>query len=197
MEQVQRKVTKLVEGFRKFDYDTRLKKLGFTTLEKRRIRGVLIETFKILTDREKISKQDLFDVRQRNYYLCGHSYSIEVKRSRINLHSNFFSQRTLKQWNSLPEHVVSASSVNCSRTAWIHVQSGVFKSDSLLSPSTSSIKYIYLTTVGSVALLVARRTDDGKVASSRPTKVVCTVLTGNRMGVNCPLWPAATPSSEL
>jgi len=22
-------------------------------------------------------------------------------------------------------------------------------------------------------------------------------LTGNRMGVNCPLWPAATPSSEL
>ena len=24
-----------------------------------------------------------------------------------------------------------------------------------------------------------------------------TVLTGNRMGVNCPLWPTATPSSEL
>ena len=46
-----------------------------------------------------------------------------------------------------------------------------------------------------VALLVARRTNDRKVAGSRPTKVVCiTVLTGNRMGVNCPLWPAATPS---
>jgi len=52
--------------------------------------------------------------------------------------------------------------------------------------------------VGSVALLVARRTNDRKVAGSRPTKVVCiTVLTGNRMGVNCLLWPAATPSSEL
>jgi len=51
---------------------------------------------------------------------------------------------------------------------------------------------------GSVALLVARRTNDRKVAGSRPTKVVCiTVLTGNRMGVNCRLWPAATPSSEL
>ena len=46
-----------------------------------------------------------------------------------------------------------------------------------------------------VALLVARRTTDRKVAGSRPTRVVCiTVLTGNRMGVNCPLWPAATPS---
>jgi len=51
--------------------------------------------------------------------------------------------------------------------------------------------------VGSVALLVAR-TNDRKVAGSRPTKVVCiTVLTSNRIGVNCPLWPAATPSSEL
>jgi len=49
-----------------------------------------------------------------------------------------------------------------------------------------------------VALLVARRTNDRKVAGSRPTKVVCiTVLTGNRMGVNCPLWPAATPSELL
>jgi len=47
-------------------------------------------------------------------------------------------------------------------------------------------------------LLVERRTNDRKVAGSRPTKVVCiTVLTGNRMGVNCPLWPAAIPSSEL
>ena len=59
-------------------------------------------------------------------------------------------------------------------------------------------QYGYLSSVGSVALLVARRTNDRKVAGSRPTKVVCiTVLTGNRMGVNCPLWPAATPSSEL
>jgi len=113
IEQVQRRATKLVEGFKKFDYGTRLKKLGLTTLEKRRIRGDLIETFKILTDREKISKQDLFDVRQRTCYLRGHSYTLEVKRSRINIRSNFFSQRTVKHWNSLPEHVVSASSVNC------------------------------------------------------------------------------------
>jgi len=41
--------------------------------------------------------------------------------------------------------------------------------------------------VGSVALLVARWTNDRKVAGSRPTKVVCiTVLTGNRMGSELP-----------
>jgi len=46
--------------------------------------------------------------------------------------------------------------------------------------------------------MVARRTNDRKVVGSRPTKVVCiTVLTGKRLRVNCPLWPATTPSSEL
>ena len=66
-----------------------------------------------------------------------------------------------------------------------------------LQKSTSMVKNASIP-VGSVALLVARRTNDREVAGSRPTKVVCiTVLTGNRMGVNCPLWPAATPSSEL
>jgi len=35
----------------------------------------------------------------------------------------------------------------------------------------------------SVALLVARRTNNRKVVGSRPTEVVCiTVLTGNRLG---------------
>ena len=51
--------------------------------------------------------------------------------------------------------------------------------------------------VGSVALLVARRTNDRKVAGSRPTKVVCiTVLTGNRMGwtAHCGRPPLLLPS---
>ena len=59
----------------------------------------------------------------------------------------------------------------------------------------SAMELFFWIFFGSVALLVARRTNDREVAGSRPTKVVCiTVLTGNRMGVNCPLWPAATPS---
>ena len=60
------------------------------------------------------------------------------------------------------------------------------------------LHFLSETTTESVALLVARWTNNWKVVGSRPTKVVCiTVLTCNRMGVNCPLWPAATPSSEL
>ena len=49
----------------------------------------------------------------------------------------------------------------------------------------------------SVALLVARRTNDRKVVGSRPTKVVCiTVLTGNHSGwtVHCGRPPLLLPS---
>jgi len=42
--------------------------------------------------------------------------------------------------------------------------------------------YVYVL-AESVALLVARRTNNRKVVCSRPTKVLCiTVLTGNRLG---------------
>jgi len=112
MEQVQRRATKLVEGFRGLDYGTRLRKLGLTTLEKRRIRGDLIETFKILTDRERVKKEDFFQIRQSEYNLRGHQLSLEVQRSRINIRARFFSQRTVRHWNALPDHVISATSVN-------------------------------------------------------------------------------------
>ena len=111
MEQVQRRATKLVEGFKKFDYDTRLKKLGLTTLEKRPIRGDLIETFKILTDREK---QDLIC---DNVIIICVDIHIHLKSKEVESISGQTSLAsvlsTVKYWNSLPEHVVSASSVNC------------------------------------------------------------------------------------
>jgi len=45
---------------RKLPYESRLQKLGLTTLGRRRIRGDLIETFKILTDIEKVDKEQFF-----------------------------------------------------------------------------------------------------------------------------------------
>jgi len=41
-----------------------------------------------------------------------HSLKISFNRSRLDLRKNFFSQRVTSSWNSLPQHVVDAISVN-------------------------------------------------------------------------------------
>ena len=59
-EKIQRSATKFVPSLKKFTYEDRLKKLDITSLEKRRIRDDLVETNKILTDKEKIDSNQFF-----------------------------------------------------------------------------------------------------------------------------------------
>ena len=43
----------------------------------------------------------------------GHSLKLEKRDWKIQIHANFFGYRVVDVWNSLPEDVVTASSVNC------------------------------------------------------------------------------------
>jgi len=49
LERVQKKATKLIHGFEKISYTERLRKCEIPTLKYRRIRGNIIETYKIIT----------------------------------------------------------------------------------------------------------------------------------------------------
>ena len=54
LEGVQRRATKLVPQLRDMDYDERLERLGLTRLVERRIRGDMIETYKIISGKERV-----------------------------------------------------------------------------------------------------------------------------------------------
>ena len=124
LEQVQCRATKLVQGYKKLNYEERLFRLGLTALESRHLRGDLIEVYKIVTGKEKVQVDDFFAYSHTGYDLRGHCYKLKTQRSRLELRRNFFSQRVVASWNRLPSHVVEASSVNTFKNRYDAATSG-------------------------------------------------------------------------
>ena len=111
IENVQRRATKLIATCKNLPYQERLRKLGLPTLEYRRERADMIQTYKILHGIDKIDKDKLFTPALYRA-TRGHSYKLQKKRSRLNVRANTFSNRVVDTWNNLPENVVNAPSVN-------------------------------------------------------------------------------------
>ena len=87
--------------------------LLITSLEKRWVRGDLIQVFRIVKGFDRINMEDFFELDYGGGYpLRGHRWKLKVKRSRLQLWRCFFSQRVINAWNKLPSYVVEAASVN-------------------------------------------------------------------------------------
>jgi ribonucleases P/MRP protein subunit RPP40 len=112
LERVQRRATKLIEGYRDYGYEDRLQKTGLISLEKRRVRGDLIQTFKIMKGIDKVNCQDFFEVSNVGK-TRGHSLKLVKKRSNGDIRKYFFSQRVINSWNGLTQEIVDADTINC------------------------------------------------------------------------------------
>ena len=108
LERIQMRATKLVPELRHLTYNEHLRRLDLTTLEKRRLRGDLIETYKILSGKESIDIAKFFTLNDSLHNLRGHRYKLFKDRSHLNVRKFFFSQRVVDSWNKLPAHVVEA-----------------------------------------------------------------------------------------
>ena len=97
LEKVQRRATRMVKGLKKLPYETRLKKLGIYSLERRRLRGDLIETFKILTRREHVNYSNFFELADVTSGLRGHSLKLFKPRCHTTVRQNFFSLRIVNE----------------------------------------------------------------------------------------------------
>ena len=110
IEKVQRRMTKLVPELKDLDYEERCRQLGLTSLEKRRQRGDLIETYKILNRMENIDHSIFFE---RNEATTRSNTCKLQKRGhwRTLVRANTFSVRVVNSWNGLPADVVNAPSI--------------------------------------------------------------------------------------
>jgi len=112
LEKVQRRATKIIAGFEHLTYEERLKKCGLQTLEDRRKRGDLIETFKIVKKLDNVSESYFWTNALDNYSHRGHNRKFRKERARLEIRKNFFSQRVVNNWNKLPQSIINASSIN-------------------------------------------------------------------------------------
>uniref|UniRef100_A0A1E1VZH4 RNA-directed DNA polymerase from mobile element jockey-like n=1 Tax=Pectinophora gossypiella TaxID=13191 RepID=A0A1E1VZH4_PECGO len=102
----------MVSSLRDKTYEERLSLLNLTTLEQRRKRGDLIETYKILHDHYDVQQlKDIFKL-SKNVNLRGHSLKLYKPLCASNPKHNFLPNRVVDSWNKLPESIVSAPSVN-------------------------------------------------------------------------------------
>ena len=108
LERVQRRVTKLIPRLRNKPYEERLKELNLFSLTKRRLRGDLIEVFKILKGIENVDAAKYFTIDTSNR-TRNNGYKIVGKRFQTNEAKYFFFNRVVNIWNSLPSSVIDCS----------------------------------------------------------------------------------------
>jgi hypothetical protein len=111
IENVQRRATKLVPELRDKPYTERLKQIGLPTLEYRRLRMDMVQTYRLTHGLEDISADRLLILDNRGH-TRGHSYKIFKERSNSVRYGHSFRHRIADPWNSLDEDVVSAPTLN-------------------------------------------------------------------------------------
>ena len=110
VEKVQRRATKIVPGLGNMSYTDRLHHLKLPSLTHRRRRGDMIYTYKILTGKMDVRRDDFFKIS--NLATRGHNLKLCKQRAMKFTTRTAFSNRIINDWNALPSYVVEADTVN-------------------------------------------------------------------------------------
>ena len=128
LEKVQARATKVPTALKGFSYDKRLECMSLTRLSERRARGDLIQMYKVVSGLEEINWTNGVKYRPSGEVdgpaagLRGHGLRLERQsfgaRLRndfshfVGLRHQFFTNRVVPSWNSLPREVVGERTLN-------------------------------------------------------------------------------------
>ena len=115
IEKVQKNYTKRLQGMNGLSYHQRLERLKLPSLEYRRVRGDLIEVYKITHNiYDPVTTSVLFDTSSLKTNTRSNTNPYRLTKTHVNKKQSqmFFTNRVIDLWNSLPLHVVNSDSVN-------------------------------------------------------------------------------------
>ena len=110
LEAVQRRATKLIPSINKLPYEQRLTELNLFSMERRFIRGDLIQVFKIVNKLDNLDFNTFFTYNLRSSR--GHNKQFKKQSFRTNIRKFTFSQRVVDAWNALPQEAIDSESLN-------------------------------------------------------------------------------------
>ena len=114
IENIQRRATKMIPTIKDLPYEDRLKHLRLPTLAYRRLRGDMIESYKILNKKydPKVSNfLTLHRDKVANPDKVRSCLKLYKENHSIKLRKQSFAFRIVEPWNSLPKSVVTAPSL--------------------------------------------------------------------------------------
>ena len=121
LEDVQRRAIRMVSGLRGSTYQDKLKEVGLTSLEDRRIRGDMLLTWRARSGNLSIDPDVWFTPCVEQQITTRYSSSVGnvVKpRYRLDIRKNFFTVRAVDPWNSLPTAIKHSETANKFKEAY-------------------------------------------------------------------------------
>ena len=115
LERVQKRAVRMIVGLHGRTYEEKLIELGLKTLESRRKRYDLVQTFKIINGFDKVNSSIWFrmvdDQQTRLTRNTSYNKNLIATRFKTDIRRNFFSCRVVSLWNNLPIEVKESKSV--------------------------------------------------------------------------------------
>ena len=107
----------MISGLTGGSYEEKLAEIGLTTLEQRRKRGDMIQTWKIIHGADNVQKETWFEMTAdgeavHRTRLTKDKTKIVKPRTKNKLRENYFSVRVVDEWNQLSQRVREAKTIN-------------------------------------------------------------------------------------